>query len=269
MKKCDCENLDFFANELSVNRKYIEEYMEFYNNYYSIYNNDIYKSIETRITHWVNFIKRDWFSKRIYIFLEYIYNLLKENKKVLLIDVGFSVQYSRFIEDLRYNENLFSVLVDKEKSCIEFDGLLQKCYSGVENFDIITMDIENQNLINSLFDQINNYIDYFSPQHVLVVASELIEHLNDDKSFWYFINNIDLTNNIDLSLYITLPIGNIIPSHTLSFDEITSAEKYLSDYIKIIDEFILKPPHDEVMSPYLTSCYCAFGKRINRHSMDY
>lgn len=253
--------LEYFSKNLQFSPNSILEFIQFYNADFSSYDNEIYAHIGSRIAHWWNFQDCDWFSKRINLYLDFLETLVTNNKeKVLLIDVGFSVPYTYTRSELNNSKNLSSFFIDKYQSAKQFHKLISDFLNiNRESLDqVIISDIEQEYDQENLFDNFVKFIKKENPSKILVVASEVIEHLDNPDEFWKLLTKIQTLTTASIMVYITLPVGKIIPSHTLEFLSSDQAINYVNQYLEKQKVWLLKSPDNS--SPYLQECVCMLGK---------
>src|SRR3990167_2074484 len=114
------DELIFFARGLDQTPAEILNFVKFYNHDFSKYDNSVYAHPGSRVVHWWNYEDHDWFAARIDKCLNYIDALLEQGKRVLLVDVGFSVPYILTRPSLAGSDLLWCLLIDKEKSAGDF-----------------------------------------------------------------------------------------------------------------------------------------------------
>ena len=100
---------------------------------------------------------------------------------------------------------------------------------------------------------------------LVIVASEVIEHLDDQSNFWRVVEAINARfastrRGVAVEVYCTLPVGEKIPSHTVEFLDAEAAFLYLSGHVVVQKKWFLRPPQGITPSPYLEECVCVLGK---------
>lgn len=238
------------SDAFNLDHSDVLNFIDYYNSNYDLYDNKIYEKIETRIAHLNNFLSKDWFSKRIYYYLN------KIDKYDLIIDIGFSIPYFLFYESTKNNKNDF-LLIDNQDSAIDFFDFSMSIASNKDPHNITAkkMDIES----NNATDFLKLFVSNKKYSSVLFVASEVVEHLYSPDSFWQLAKELSLLVD-NFNIYATLPIGEKIPSHTIEFLNFESAKKHASKYIYIHEELRLSPPRNLAASPHLKGCFCAMGE---------
>jgi len=211
------EELKDLLERFNVSKKDFEKHLNYYNNNFDKYDNTIYKDVKTRLVHLKNFSEKNWFNKR--------YNLLfkKYNLFDSIIEIGFGLPYL----PLKKESNLKNLIyVDSYSSAIDVSKEILKKLKSDAVF--IKGDAENKNTWSKIKKRING--------KKLIVGIEVVEHLKRPDLFWKNAKSIGSSRII-----ISLPIGPKIPSHTIAFETVKEATKYLSNYMQIEEKEIIKP----------------------------
>ncbi|GAB6843716.1 hypothetical protein [Methylorubrum rhodinum] len=184
---------------------------------------------------------------------------LYELRNVLFIDVGFSIPYLLMQKRFANRNDIFSILIDKEQNCkIFYDFINQTVHQNRSELDsVIIADIEYEEDQKSIISFAKNIVQRESVNVLFICGSELVEHLNDKENFWTFCKGIEEIG-VNTLCYVTLPIGKKIPSHNFHFIDEDCAYLELEKHMILSKIEVLRPSADAV-SPYLTSCFCAFG----------
>ena len=96
-------------------------------------------------------------------------------------------------------------------------------------------------------------------ENVLVAGCEVIEHLKEIENFWTLMRMLTCTVKSRLQIYLTLPIGKKIPSHSTYFLTEKEALRELERFIEVERTWLLKPPSEGLASPHHMACVCALG----------
>lgn len=243
--------LDFLATQAFV---------DYYNYHYEKYDNNIYKHLESRIAHWHNYYNGGWFQRRIDIFLDILEQETEANSNVILVDLGFSVPYPYSRNNLVNKENIKCVFIDKYQSSDMFlEGVSSElgCFNRTHDDKVIIQDIESTEGRNEILKFLSK-IKTNNKTRIVVMASEIIEHLNDPAGCFNFIEQICKMPNCIGSAYVTLPIGLKIPSHTIEFISEKETRSFVNKFSNIKYENVLEPLSGIDISPYLKKCYCAY-----------
>ena len=255
------KQIEFFSKRFGITTNELTKFISYYNEDFSAYDNHVYEHVGSRIAHWWNFEDHDWFSKRIDIYLDYLEILLKSQKNITLIDIGFSVPYAYTRKSLICNNNLSLLLIDKEKSAKRFFNAISEFLSihrkYLDNVLINDIEITNSNLI--IYEELNLIKNHKPPNSVIISASEVIEHLDNQDKFWELLKNIKNVLKLEPIIYATLPVGKKIPSHSVEFLTASDAFTDLSNYLNIIEKWFLHPSQSESVSPFLQECVCVLG----------
>ena len=226
--------------------------IDFYNADYSAYGNEVYGRVETRLAHWINFQRDDWFARRLE------WPLASAGRFDAVLDLGFSVPYAYSRPELLRGNSPRWILVDKEASAVQFYDILTRILDAppltMRRDRVLQLDVEDAASHATIIASICE----IKPSSILVVASELIEHLREQDIFWQLIARIS-TFVPKSYLYLTLPVGKRIPSHELEFLSDVDAARFASAHLAIDCDFTIKPPNNIPVSPYLQGCYCAVG----------
>lgn len=248
---------------LDIDKHKYTDFKAFYNTSFGSYDNSIYSDSRTCIVHWENYNNVSWFNQR----MDFLFGLLRaacDIDNVTWLDLGFSVPYVFDKPDLLGSNKLTSILVDKEASCMTFynalanrlgiEGSLPTVIIGdisdCNTSDIITRELLSRSLVGS---------------RLFVSAIEVLEHLKSVNCFWQFIESIKSANIFSsVDLYITLPIGPLIPSHEVSFDNVMQARTFLQHRARLVSEFLLRPdvkdtPGTRAINNYSLYCCHAFA----------
>lgn len=225
--------------------------VEVYNRDYSAYGNEVYSQLGTRVAHWANYLDQGWFQRRL------DYPFLVASDYDVIVDLGFSVPYAFTLPHLRDAERCSFIFVDREKSTLEF----YKALLELENFGSVPN--RAKVLINDLEQEqelqiINDHIQELRPKSVLIIASEILEHLHNPEPVMQWMSKLLIQKTSSrCTLYMTLPIGSQIPSHKIEFLKAEDASEWLARYIPHHDAFVIHPP-DAPLTPHLQSVYCAW-----------
>lgn len=264
LRKTRDQELSYFAQNFNLSAREILSFVEHYNSDFSAYDNGVYKDVSSRVAHWWNYANQGWFDRRINIVLDHLETLVAEGKRVLLIDIGFSVPYTYTRDALLNSKNLFQILVDKEDSARIFFDAITTLYSiNRERLDeVVIADIENISHAHKVVEYGQDYVAKHSIEEIVIVASEVVEHLANPGLFWQFTNKLSRVASTPVVLYATLPIGKKIPSHTLEFNSPDECKKYLIKHLNHPEFYLLKPEDGSNVSPYLTECLCVLGNPL-------
>jgi hypothetical protein len=239
------------ANHFDLSLSSIEEFLRYYRSGMDLYDNRIYRTVESRIAHWASFLSGDWFSKRLNL------ALAASALHHVTVDLGFSVPYVYAdAELLRGTEKRF-LFVDKYASTQDFYAAIVKL-RGLEQRaeldDLLICDIEDR----SARSRVVTAARRMEPSSLLVVASEILEHLQDDEVAWQTIVELEELVSADQGhTYVTLPIGREIPSHFRVFPTAVDARLYVEERLQILWCTTLTPDSDA--SPFLEAAFCALG----------
>jgi hypothetical protein len=255
-------NLFSLAEALGLDRAAMQSFLDFYNNDFSAYGNEVYTDVRSRIAHWVNFSAGGWFAERLNIFLNRVDEF--SNEPLVVVDLGFSVPYAYARPSLLEAKDTRFLFVDKEVSTLQF----YSCFVARNNLRArssldwpILADIESEQGNKRIVGAARALLTENRPRKLLIFSSETIEHLAAPAQAWKLMK--DLTHaydGIDHEIHITLPIGRIIPSHTISFETVESARDYVERHMTVTDWTILQPGPDQSPSVFLTHCVYARGQ---------
>lgn len=248
--------LTSYSRFLNIPELALKEEVARYNRDFSAYDNDIYSTAGVRFAHWQNFLKHDWFAERLYMALG-----LMESADFVL-DLGFSVPYA-------YSRSLLTdypiprfVFVDRYWSTAAFYALISRelgVFSALSRDSVIFADLDNRQDL----EVVEQAAFHYNPRNILIVLSEVVEHLKMPGQLFYWLSQI--STRVETEVYVTLPIGRKIPSHTLEFRSFEDARQFLDRFVTSIDDKYLRPVASPE-SPYLEGCLCRHGrlKRIDR-----
>ena len=254
--------LAFFARRFGEPKEDLLKFVEYYNSDFSAYDNHVYEHIGSRIAHWQNFERNDWFARRIHLYLDILEKLTANPQcRTTVVDIGFSVPYVYSRQILVGRANLSSVLIDKERSAKRFHSAIADLRGVKRNalHKVIVADIEIVHEQQRIWNALHSLSAATPPNTVLIVASEVIEHLDEPTSFWKLLEGIRIPGSPQILVYATLPVGKKIPSHTMEFLTSSDAFDYLSRHVQIWEKTLLRPPDRGNVSPYLKECVCVFG----------
>ena len=120
---------------------------------------------------------------------------------------------------------------------------------------VVIADIEKTETLDSIV----SIVEKIRPKSILVVASEVIEHLKSPDQTWALIEHLEgMAVEGRGRSYVTIPIGSSIPSHHSEFLTADTARQYLQRHMRIENERLLLPP-PELARPYRLGCICATG----------
>lgn len=233
--------------------------VEAYNRDYSAYGNEVYSQLETRVAHWANYLDQGWFQRR----LDFPFSIAPDYD--VIVDLGFSVPYAFTLPHLRNAERCNFIFVDREESTLDF----YKALLSMENWGFVSNrakvsinDLEKEQELQKVKDLIQE----LEPKSVLIIASEILEHLHDPEPVMQWMSDFFIQNSIlGCTLYMTLPIGTQIPSHKVEFLEPENASTWLARYIPHHNAFVLRP-EDNPLTPHLQSVYCACADSLQIHT---
>lgn len=225
-----------------------------YNADFAGYGDEVYTKVTTRLAHWLNYHKRDWFSYRIDLYLDHLIGL----PRPLLIDIGFSVPYTRARE--MQSDRVPALLVEKERSSLEFCKLLEEHTASRPAHEVVLLaDVEDRADQMSIARNATLLATTYSTKSILLAASEVVEHLMNAEEFWRLACLIHSKVRVPLHLYVTLPVGTIIPTHKIEFKDEQTALRYLKERMHVYEYAVLRPQTNMPHSPHLEACVCAFG----------
>ena len=256
MRSSEEKAVNLLAN-LGVSAGSVVDFMQFYNSDLAAYGNEVYAEVETRVVHWLNFLSDGWFNQRLDAYLR------QADQFDLVVDLGFSVPYIYLRDDFRarvkFSGSQF-LFVDSQENAAEFYDALVKAYEldfEEARDSVVIADIENA----STHDDILRHASSKNPQSVLVVMSEVLEHLDEPGVALSLARDLlQLGQEGDSLLYTTLPIGYQIPSHLYEFLTVESARHWLGEFVDIVDEKVVRPEAGVKVSQHLQSCYCSFSR---------
>lgn len=253
-------SLSFFARKFALTEAEILSDVARYNRDYTQYGNEVYEKITTRVAHWWNYESQNWFAQRVNICLDKLHYMSNS----IFLDIGFSIPY--LLADRRFinRSDIHSLLVDRHENVVQFyHAITELCSSHRQKHDtILVADIDREVERGKIRNSVLKLSEGIETGSMLVGAMEVIEHLEDDGHFWELLADIRSISRHNPLVYVTLPIGQKIPSHNLSFGSEADVIEYLSDRMNLHEHVTLVPPIDE-FSPYLAGCVCAFGEIQN------
>lgn len=252
-----------------IGRSFVEEYAKFmstdrealisaigrYNHNFAAYGNEVYAHLETRVAHWVNFLDQNWFQHRLDA------PILHASDFDVVLDLGFSVPYAFTFRSIREQCVTRFVLVDREQSCqVFFDAVtrMNGWQKVAQRSQIVIADLEDSNARQ----QVTGMIVGLKPKTLLIVASEIMEHLFKAGPVWHWlVNEVGMAASQRTSVYITLPIGLCIPSHSVAFQSPEEAACWINSYLPIHSSYVLTSL-DKPRNPFLQACYCAWSELL-------
>jgi len=225
--------------DFSIPDQEFESFFNFYNDKYQEYGNEVYDDLRVRLTHLKYFLENNWWNNRLYFLWKYYENYQQ------IIDLGFSIPYLPLrLKSLDKLDAIPRLLyVDKNDTSRKVANNLLKRLDVTAQF--VVGDLED----DLTWQQIQKNTK--KTEKKLFCIFETIEHLNDPAIFWKFLSKYYNRNDIVLSL----PIGDKVPSHHLSFSFKQEVSSYLDQYLEIKESKIFSGK--EYGSSY--SIYTAFG----------
>lgn len=220
------------------------------------YDNEIYKENASRVAHWIGFAKDDWFSRRINLFLH------EAKHAAACVDLGFSIPYA--YEHPSEFPNTQFLFVDKEESSrVVYDALVKhfSLQARAAMDSVVIADIEKNSHHSRVVEGFNK-IEMNRDGKLLIVASEVIEHLKNQKACISLIRSLIDNWKGKHEIFITLPIGEKIPSHEYAFRNEDEAYDFTSSWLNPSSRAVLKPGNPIHGSP-LESCVCIKGQLID------
>ena len=245
--------VDVLATRLGIPQSDAQEFLRFYNEEMTEYGNEVYSQVESRIAHWTNYLAGGWFQDRLRPYLE------RTCSVDLVVDLGFSVPYVYADPDRLATADTVFLFVDKEDSVLPFyDAVvdLLNLHRRRESDRVLVANIEQADGRRQIVDAVRS----LSPSSTLIVASEVIEHLDDPRTGWDLLGQLEVAGH-GVS-YVTLPVGKRIPSHNLQFLDDGAATDYIRANMMIEKEedmSVLRPPEGCQVFPFLRACACARG----------
>lgn len=245
--------IERFAKFTGEDAAALHRAVEFYNRDFSAYGNEVYASIGSRVAHWANFLDRGWFQHRLDLPL-----LLAPDFDVVL-DLGFSVPYAFATPHLREQERTRYLFADREASCQTFfDSLvaMEGWQTAASRSRVLVADIGEEHGRAAL----TKAVQALQPRTLLVVASEVLEHLPNTKPVWHWLTTELVMGALEhTEIYLTLPIGRQIPSHTLEIRTAEDAARWVNRYLPNHSGFVISAP-GKPSTPYLEAAYCAWSR---------
>lgn len=225
--------------------------VERYNRDFSAYGNEVYADLETRVAHWANFLDQGWFQHRLDM------PLMRAQEFDVVLDLGFSAPYAFAMRHLREQHSTRFVFADREASCEKFFRALTKMenwQAASQRSRIVLADFEEA----SGRELVGATLKELQPQSLLIVASEVLEHLTNPKPVWHWLaKELSSSAQERAAIYLTLPIGKRIPSHTLEIKSSEEAAAWVNRYLPQHRGFVITNP-GKPQTPFLEAAYCAW-----------
>jgi len=205
----DGSEVSFLLSSLNMSKAdAIEGYLE-YNLDVSAYSNEIYQSLGTRFAmHIQNLIKKSWHDERQGVVLD----MLNKIKPKSIVDMGFGVP-GRYVREYALKNNVNLTLTDFYPSAFEFSGKLLDFWDSKWK-DSISFDHLDMNSLEHPGD-FDCYIFMDSIEHIKAPAKYLKKVVSKSGSKSKFI--------------LSIPIGPMIPSHTIGWENEKEAISWLED----------------------------------------
>ena len=246
-----------FAEATGVDPQVLALGVDLYLKDFSAYGNEIYDDIATRLAHWISFQEQGWFQRR----LDRAF-LAMQNADAI-VDLGFSVPYAYTNRLVREDLSKRFILVDRTRSALDFYDAITRMNRWQRRCSLdrtILADIEaplgKQRILAA--------VDSLKPTSLLIIASEVVEHLTDDSQLWEIVLALESVPSVRrCECFITLPIGRRIPSHTIEFRTSDAALGYLRRQMVTCQSFLLQPALKAETNKFLSACLCATG-RVSR-----
>lgn len=218
-----------------------------YNQDFSAYGNEIYSTIGSRVAHWANFLNEGWFQRRLDL------PLSRFSEYEMVADLGFSVPYGLELSSIRDGATNF-LLVDNHASAATFFAqlvALNKWEKAAARCEVLTRDLSSEDG----FEEFSKRLKARQAASVMLMASELIEHLVNPEQFLDRLKRlVKQLSAVTCDLYLTLPVGVLIPSHTIEFKTAEEADVWVSRFFPHRRSFVISTT--DPTSPYLRSAYC-------------
>jgi hypothetical protein len=240
-----------FAQALQIEPAALEREVIAYSADFSAYGNEVYERLETRVAHWINFQEQNWFQRR----LDRAFEAMRTADVVL--DLGFSVPYAYTFQHLRDSATLRCVFVDKCASAARFVDIVARLHGWERGTldQVVIADLETHGC-----DDVFLAVAELKPRSLVVVASEVLEHLQNDDPTWNLVRRVQHLESVTTTkFFVTLPVGRRIPSHFKEFLRSDDAVEYLRARMAIEHQYLIAPPTDSERSPFLEACLCAEG----------
>lgn len=238
---------------LRLPRKQLSRGVDFYLRDFSAYGNEIYEALPTRAAHWISFHEQGWFQRRL------DRAFLAMQHADVVVDLGFSVPYPYTNAAIRNSQTRF-VFVDRHQSALDFYDRIVRTNRWDKRLTLdktLLADIEKEECCNDVLAAVRA----MAPRRLLIIASEVLEHLHHDDHAWKLIRKLERLESVErCEAFVTLPVGKRIPSHMLQFRSSNAAEGYLSSHMAQYESYVLQSGEREARSPYLKACLCAFGR---------
>jgi hypothetical protein len=242
-----------FAKFRCVDSEPLIRAVERYNRDFSAYGNEVYAQLETRVAHWANFLDQGWFQHRLDC------PLRRASEFDVVLDLGFSAPYAFASSNLREQRTTRFVFADQEQSCqVFFDDLtkMEGWQETAKRSRLVLADFEDQRGRELVTEAVKE----FSPQSLLIVASEVLEHLTDTKPVWrWLVDELGGTAARRTAIYLTLPIGRRIPSHMIEIKSSEDAASWVGRYLPQHRGFVITNP-GKPQTPFLEAAYCAWAE---------
>ena len=251
---------------LKLDQQHVQAFVDYYNRDFSAYGDEVYADVRSRIAHWVNFQNGGWFADRLNIFLNRVEHL--QAHSLAVVDLGFSVPYAYSRANIASSRQTRFLFVDKEASTLQFYNALVENQGQLFRTPLDTLllaDIETPRGADRVAAAAKgSLINGTPPDNLLILCSEVIEHLRKPDRAWQLMRKLVTTfHGTRHEIHLTLPIGQIIPSHTMSFETADSAKAYVDRHMNVTHWSVLQPgPHD-LKSEFLTHCVYAQGTLVS------
>lgn len=238
-----------FAQGAGLDEVQVEHDVREYNTDFSVYGPEVYQRLTTRIAHWDAYLAGNWFQRRLDVALE-----AAANADVVL-DLGFSVPYAYTVSAFRKAVRPRFVFVDNAESAFEFYRLLvgQAGWEQLAQRDLLVKaDLEDSDAVASIL----RVVQSTRAKSIVVIASEVVEHLTNDGPLWQLLSAIGSDPEVErAAAYVTLPIGRRIPSHMKEFRKIADAQRFLRSELLIRREGVLEAPPESFNREFLSACF--------------
>jgi hypothetical protein len=227
--------------------------VEDYNRDFSAYGNEVYALQESRVAHWANFLDQGWFQRRLDL------PLLRAHEFDVVLDLGFSVPYAFSLSSLRNSKSTYFLFADREQSCeVFFNALtqLEGWSMAAKRSRLALVDLESEQGRT----QISSIVRNRRPRSLLIVASEVLEHLKQTQPIWdWLLNDLASCATERTAVYVTLPIGLRIPSHMMEVRTTEDAVSWVGRHLPQQQSFVISDPR-KPKTRYLTAAYCAWAE---------
>lgn len=219
----------------------------FYDTFVSQYGNEVYDNIAIRFVQYLHSIDvESWHYKKACLVSEIIFS----SPRTEIIDFGFGIPGAYVAKLLNRADGPTVMLVDAYESAALFAAEFLRIKSGNwrDSVQLRTRRLENRFALG---------------RYDCMVLLDVLEHAaNPSATATRLVNSAES----EVEFIICLPVGEIVPVHSISWDSVRAIKRWLLDHgLRVVEEHFLEPnPNADLFARGLKGSFGEFLVRARK-----